>query len=223
MKQWIKVFALATMLTAAAFSVAQRGQGRGGRGGRVSELQLALRADVQADLQLTSEEKSKLEDLQTKMREARRAAGGGGQNGGAGTPPDPEAMRARMQKQQEEEHAAIAEILTSDQVKRLGEIRLQVLGPRALADTKVQKDLGLTEDQVAKIKDLTSKAQDASREIRTKVQNNELTREEAMTLNQKNQKTLGEEYAKVLTAEQADKFKAMQGKPFKADETPASN
>ena len=182
-----------------------------------------MRADVQADLQVTSDEKTKLEDLQAKQREARRAAGGGGFGGGqGGGQPDMEAMRARMQKQQEEDHAALAAILTPDQMTRLGEIRLQVLGPRALADAKVQKDLGLSDDQVAKIKDLGTKAQEANRDIRDKVQSGEMTREEAQTLNQKNQKILGEEYAKVLTSAQADKFKAMQGKPFKADETPAA-
>lgn len=223
MTKWIKVLAVATMLAAAALSVAQgggRGQGRGGRGrGNVSELQLVMRADVQADIKVTEDEKIKLDALQTKIREARRAnGGGGGGQGGGGGAPDMEAMRARMQAQAEEQHKQLAEILTPEQLTRVGEIRLQVLGPRALADAKIQKDLGLSDDQVAKIKDLTAKQQEASRDIRDKVQAGSMTREEATALNQKNQKTLGEEYAKVLTPAQADKFKAMQGAPFKADE-----
>lgn len=221
MTKWIKLLAVTALVGAAVFSAAQGGgrQGRGGRGrGMVSEIQLAMRSDVQADLGVTDAEKSKLADLQEKMRAERRAGSGRANGAGAPSPADQEAMRARMQQMQEEQHKQLAEILTPEQMTRLGEIRLQILGPRALADAKVQKSLDFTADQTAKIKELQQKQQEANREIRDKMQAGTLSNEEGRELMQKNQKTLGDEFAKVLTAAQADKFKAMQGKPFKSDE-----
>src|SRR5690348_11088508 len=66
----IVAFAIAAL---ACGAFAQRGQGRGfGRGfGGVSvsnPTQLLSRADVQADLNLTDDQKVKLEDIQQKMR-----------------------------------------------------------------------------------------------------------------------------------------------------------
>src|SRR5688572_31660164 len=67
------------------------GQGRGGFGQRggfgAGPLQLAMRPDVQRDLAVTDDQKTKIAALQTKQREemvALRPAGGGGGGGGNG-------------------------------------------------------------------------------------------------------------------------------------------
>jgi hypothetical protein len=194
------------------------GQGRGGfqRGRGNSELGLAMRADVQKEITVTDDQKKKLEDLQAKSRQ--NGGGFGGGNGG-GQRPTMEEMQKQMAEQRAQQHKDIAAILNEGQMKRLGELLLQREGANALANADTQKALGLTADQVTKIKDLQTKQREAGQALREKMQNNEMTREEMMEATQKNQKTMGEELMKILTADQASKFKAMQGKEFKFEET----
>lgn len=222
------------------------GGGFGQRGGAFgqNEMTLAMRADVQTDLGVTPEQKTKLEALQAKQREARRGQGGRGaggaggvgaggaggagggagggqggarQGGGQGGNFDPAAMQERMAQQRAENRKALGEILNEGQMKRLDEISIQLRGNRALMDAEVQKALGMSTDQVNKLRDLQAKQQEANRAIFEKVRNQEISREEAQASQEKNNKILDEELGKVLTSDQASKFKAMQGKPFKAD------
>src|SRR5690348_10283910 len=79
------------VLVFGALSLAQGGGGRqrgfgGGMGGRNNPAMLLRRSDVQADLGITADQKSKLDDLMTSMRGQRGqgGAGGGGGQGGAG-------------------------------------------------------------------------------------------------------------------------------------------
>jgi hypothetical protein len=238
-----RLFLLAALTLCAAFVFAQgagpggqgapggqrqgRGQGQRGfgmvqRGGFAqSEVQLAMRKDVQADLKVTAEQVKKLEELAAKQREARQGVGRrnrGGQPGGGqpGSNVDRDALR-RMEQQREETRKALAEILDAGHVKRLGEISLQLRGSRALLDPEVQKALGLSEDQAGKLRDLQRKQGEANQAILEKARNQEISREEAQASLEKNNKVLEEEMLKILTAEQAGKLKMMQGAPFKAD------
>jgi hypothetical protein len=248
-----RLFLLAALTLCAAFVFAQgagpggqgapggqrqgRGQGQRGfgmvqRGGFAqSEVQLAMRKDVQADLKVTAEQVKKLEELAAKQREARQGVGrrnrggqpGGGQPGGQpgggqpGSNVDRDALRRMMEQQREETRKALAEILDAGHVKRLGEISLQLRGSRALLDPEVQKALGLSEDQAGKLRDLQRKQGEANQAILEKARNQEISREEAQASLEKNNKVLEEEMLKILTAEQAGKLKMMQGAPFKAD------
>ncbi len=213
------------LLASVAVAFAQgggAGGGQGRRGGRNnnSELGLAMRKDVQKDLSVTTDEATKLTELNDKLRAERRAAGGGGGQrgggGGQGGAPDPAALE-RAQKARDEQHKAIAGILTDGQMVRLHEISIQLRGNRALLDADVQKSLGLSTDQVTKVTELNTKMRDANREIGQKARDNELTREDAQTAMQNNNKIMDGELAKVLTADQASKLKDMGGKPFAAD------
>jgi len=208
-----------------------RGQGRGGfgqfgqRGGGNNEMPLALRKDVKADLAVTDDQKTKLTELQTKQREARRGQGGGGRgngNGGGGAAAgggqiDREALQKRMEEQRAQTHKDLAAILNEGQMKRLGEISIQLRGNRAIADADVQKALGLSDDQKAKIKDLQDKQGEANRAIFEKIRNQEISQDDARKSMENNNKALEAEFAKVLTADQTTKLKDMGGKPFKAD------
>lgn len=224
-----RVFALIALLSCVAMAGAQTGggpgggQGRGGGGGfgqgrrggfGGGELQLALRPDVSKEISVTDDQKTKLTDLQTKQREEMR-----GQFQPGAERPSREEMQKMMAERQEKEHKALAAILNDGQMKRLGELRLQREGNSALSRSDTQKALGLTADQISKIKDLTQKQMEANQAIGEKVQSQEMTREEAMEARQKNMKTLQDEIAKVLTADQTAKFKEMQGKPFKFEQT----
>lgn len=210
----------------------QGGQGRGQRGGfgqrgmmrGGGESGLVRRADVQKELGITDEQKTKLEEMATKEREARRAAfqNRSNDNGGAATGGGQQGRRmfdpAAMAKQREEQHKALAAILDAKQMKRLGELSLQQQGARALTQEETQKALGLSADQVAKIKDIQTKEGEAMQSLMEKMRNQELTREEMQASMEKNNKALTDELTKVLTTDQAAKFKEMQGAPFKFED-----
>ncbi len=220
MKNSMKAIVLAALLAIGAISMAQgggRGQGRGGmqRGGG-GPAGLLNRADVQKDIKITDAQKTKLDAYQTARREEMRNGGGGA--GGGGQAVDQKA-RAKMQAENNaKQEKAIKEIIDEKQWARVRQIWVQLQGNRALNNAEVQKELKLDEAQIAKIKELQAKAQEANQSVREKVQNQEITREESQEVNRKNNETLATELGKVLTEEQAKALKAMGGEPFKADE-----
>jgi len=214
------LIATAAVLVCSAFA---QGGGQGRRGGFRNQgdpLQLTSREDVQKDLALTDDQKTKLTDLrdktQQKMREAMTAA-----RDSAGD--DREAMMKAMQsimaKMSEANQKELATILSADQVKRLKEIAIQFVGVSIVANNKdVQKDLEITDDQLAKIKDLQTRQQAAMREAMQNAQGDQAAMLEART---KNDKILVEEINKVLTDAQKAKLKDMSGKPFVRVDPPA--
>lgn len=187
----------------------QRGFGRGG--GMMSPTMLVNRTDVQDDLKLTDDQKTKLKDAQAKAMQEMQAARENAQASGGQMDP------AAMKKLQEDNAKTIKGILTDDQNKRLLEIFVQLQGNNALQNEDVQKALGLSDDQKTKIKDLVKAQNDANQELRTKQRNNEIDQQAAQDARTKNAAKLKEELGNVLTADQATKFKDMAGKPFKAD------
>lgn len=154
MKITSKALAILGIAAIACSAWSQGGQGRGrGFGGQMDRLQLVQRADVQEDLKITEEEKTKIaavtkayEDEASAARENLQAAGG-----------DFAAMRAEMKKISDKYNPQIAGILTADQNKRLDEIKIQMGGARIVSDPEVAKTLGLTDDQNSKIKDAIDK------------------------------------------------------------------
>jgi Spy/CpxP family protein refolding chaperone len=213
---------LATAAVLVCSAMAQGGgQGRrGGFGNPGDPLQLTSREDVQKDLNLTDDQKTKLTDLrdkaQQKGREAFQAA-----RDSAGD--DREAMMKTIQtimaKQAEENAKEIATILSADQVKRLKEIAIQFVGVAIVASNKeVQKDLEITDDQIAKFKDLQTKQQAAMREAMQNAQGDRAAMQEART---KNDKIMADEIGKILTDAQKAKLKDMSGKPFTRVDPPA--
>ncbi len=188
-----------------------RGQRGGGRGGNPnSPMSLINRADVQKDLGITEDQKTKLTEIRTnsrqKMTDARTAAGD-----------DQAAMRAAMTKVNEEVTKEQLAVLTADQQKRLTEIFIQVRGTQAVLNADIQKALEVTDDQKTKIADLLKRQQQANQEIQAKVRDQSIDQAEARTEMQKNTKVLGEEVDKVLTDAQKAKLKEMEGKKFVAD------
>ncbi|MBS1726888.1 MAG: hypothetical protein JST51_09220 [Armatimonadetes bacterium] len=207
---------------------------RGGPGG--SEIGLLTRQDVQDDLQLTAEQKTKVAALAKKYMGQRGGPGGGGPGGGGpggfgGPPPggggqggppggggggdfDPDEMRAQMEKRQAEEKKAVAEILTDAQEKRLAEIKVQMQGNQAVMDPEVQKKLGITDDQ----KDQIQVAMDDVRENMPRPDFSSGERPDPQQMQaqmKKMQAQMDEAIGKVLTADQKAKLKALGGKPFK--------
>jgi hypothetical protein len=198
-------------------------QGRGGRGGApaglTSELTLIRRSDVQTDLNLTDDQKSKITDVMDKMRAAfpRRGGGGGGGGGGGQAGPSPE-DRAKMMA---DFTSQVNAILTPDQQTRIKEIAYQVSGNAAVADKDTQSALGLSDDQKAKTEDLVKQEREANTALREKSRSGEIDRSEVGPRMQKNRETLKEQLGAVLTPDQQSKLKSMGGtKPFVATDQP---
>ncbi len=202
-------------------------------------MQLVFRQDVQTDLNVTAEQKTKLEALRGQRPGGGQGQGGGvrgggqgqgqgqgggnrGQGGGFGGGQMTDEQRAEFAKRMEEQRAnqrkELAAILNEGQMKRLDEIRVQLAGARAVMQPDIQKSLGLSTEQVTKIRDLQAKQREANMALG---QNQDLSQEDRRTRMENNNKVLDAELLKVLTADQNAKLKAMAGKPFKADAQPA--
>jgi hypothetical protein len=219
MKKSVTFLLAAALIASTAISFAQGGGGQGrGQGGRGMMGQrnqgfgLLNRKDVQADLKMTADQIKAAEAARAAQQEEMRNAF---QNGGGGG--DPEAMRKMMEDMQKKNDAAIAKILDEKQVLRLSQIGWQLQGNRAIQDPKLQKAIGLTESQIADIKKLQAKQQEANASIMEKMRNGEIERDQLQELRAKNDKVLEEEIGKILTQKNKDDMKAQLGEPFKAD------
>src|SRR5262249_44651612 len=98
------------------------GRGMGMFGGGGGAMLLGIE-DVQKELKLTDEQKTKYKEFNDKQAAARREAFGGGGGGGGGF--DREKMQEFMKKSQEDTTKFLKDTLTEDQSKRLKQLGLQ--------------------------------------------------------------------------------------------------
>ncbi len=211
MKSLKSLIVIAVAVLIASSVLAQRGQGGMMRmGGDASGTMLLQRKDVQADLGLSDDQKTKLAALRDKaqsdMRDIFQNSNG-----------DREAAMAAMQKYMENMQKEVGAIVTKEQVARLKEINIQISGSRSAMIPAIQKEIGLSDAQVAKLKGLQAKQQEANQALFQKMRDQEITREELQEAMKKNSTVMDTEVAKVLTDGQKAKLKTMGGKEFKAD------
>lgn len=227
------------------FGGMQRGFGGGQRGGQrtQSELQLLARPNVQAELKLTDEQKTKLTALGAEVTESITALmpGRGGARGGTGGDTgtrggnrgttggdagtrsggrgnfDFSTLQADFAKINKEANTKAKVILTDAQWKRLGEIKIQMMGTRAVLDEEIQKTLGIKATQIRDITKLNESLSTANQAIYAKMRDPNLDREALQKELDSNDKIFGQELAKILTAEQTKKLATMKGKEFKQD------
>ena len=119
--------------------------GRGGAGG-ASGVNLVQQKSVQDELKLSADQVEKLKQVGAKMRESFGGGGGGG---------DREEARKKFEEARQAADKDVAGILSAEQSKRLKEIVLQQVGPTALARSEVAKEVGLSDDQQAKVKEIS--------------------------------------------------------------------
>ncbi len=212
---WIIGVALSAL---AAQAPAQRMMFGGGGGGGTPSM-LLQRDDVGKEINLSDDQKTRLhalrDDMQQSMREKFQAAFSSGER------PSPEAMQTMVRDMLKDVDEKVAKILDEKQAKRLKELWLQHEGGSVLTNEGVQKDLGFTAAQTAAAKDLQQKQGESMQELMGRMQNQEIEREEAMKIMQKNNDLLKSALLKLLSTTQQSKFKEMQGAPFKFD--PASD
>lgn len=220
----IAALALATVLVGDAFAQAAGPRRQGGAGaprvgdriggGQVGQrmgdgTMLVMRADVQRDLKLTDQQKGQVEGLMQRMRSRLEAMRGQGQQPGAN--------RQSIGEIQRETSEGINRILTDQQRRRLGEIRLQLAGPMAIALPDVQAQLNLTPQQRTQLREVQTATMQKNRELMQRVQAGQADRNQVQADRERLQREATEAMLKVLTAEQTSKWRQMQGAPFQAD------
>ncbi|HEV3445526.1 MAG TPA: hypothetical protein VG099_12840 [Gemmataceae bacterium] len=202
------VLGVAALLAGPALAQGQRkGGGRGGMGMGGPGMLLGNKG-VQKELKMTDDQAKKATDALRTVFEKHQDEFAGLQD--LQGDEQREKRQEIMKKVNEEQTKAISEILSADQVKRLNQIELQVSGPRAFSQEKVQKDLKLTDDQKDKIKTI---ADDLNQEVQGlrggggDFQENQkkmaAMRKEAM-----------EKITAVLTDDQKKSWKELTGEPY---------
>lgn len=114
-------------------------------------LGLLGRKDVQDDLELTADQMVRVSELQSEIAPliGRTAVSGGGGNAGVVVRSAPNSEEWVVWE--EEERRAVTSVLSKAQAKRLGEIKIQIEGNRAVMDREVQSSLAVTDDQLERI------------------------------------------------------------------------
>ena len=209
-KQSLLVCSLVGLLLLASSHVnAQRPEGRGRRGmgrGEMSGLMLLGQKSVQDELKLSEQQVADAGKALEAQRTAMQNIFSSGESERAGL----------FEKARGEADQVVAKILSADQAKRLGQIRLQVRGVGALADDETTKALALSDEQkkaVAKINE------DLGSEIRATFQNRGGNREENRKKMTELNKSAKEKAEAVLTAEQKTKWTELTGAPFTGELT----
>lgn len=218
----------AVLITTATLAMAQGPGGPGGPGGRRmggfgmqggmmgGGLMLLRMPEVQTELKMTQPQIAKIDEAQQTVREAMREVFQGGfQN------MTQEERQKAMAKIEEIQNKAVASILDQTQLKRFKQLELQRAGAMALMRPAVAKELGLTEQQQAKLRELQQKQMEDMRALFQGGGFQNMTPEERQQLGQKMQemrKKAEEAALGVLTAEQKAKWTEMIGKPFKFPE-----
>jgi hypothetical protein len=175
-----------------------RGFGRFMRG----PASLLQRPEVQTELKLTADQKTKATALTEKLREERQGVFQDLRDA------SPEERQEIMNKMQAEETKRVNEILEPAQQKRLRQVYLQQQGEAALAQPAVQEELKLTAEQKTKVGEIMRAQDEQRREI---FQNSQGDREAAMAKMEALRKSTNEKLAGLLTEDQKSQWKAMLG------------
>lgn len=200
--------ALATMIVGLAVAQPPGGRMQGMAGMRGAGGLFLLRSpDVQKDLKLTDEQKTKLEDAVKKETEKRQEQMASMKDGGF----DKDKMQAAFKEMAEMADKTIKDILNADQQKRLKQITWQQAGSAVFADKDVETGLKLTDEQKEKLQGINAEMQEDVRAIARESQGN---REEMQSKIASLRKETMEKAEEVLTAEQKKTFTAMLGSKF---------
>ncbi len=200
----VAIFVAAIVLNSVRVSEAQR-RGRGGmRLGNVSAVFLLQLPEVQTDLKLSDEQKSKAADILAKLADGRseviaNVAKESHQRG---------PKIAALAKQADKDVQAM---LDETQRKRLHQLLLQVNGPNELENEEVQEALHMTDEQKAKITEVGRANAKTRREALTNFVGDRWEKVNEL------QKEANQKLLDVLNPEQQKQFDEMQGKKIKVD------
>lgn len=193
-------------------------------------LGLLRNEQVQGELKLTEEQKTKLQDLADKLRDQARERMGDMRD------LSDEQRRERFQqmmeegqKRMEEARKSVEEILTADQAKRLKQIEWQQLGPAALLQPEVAEAVGLSGEQKEQLATISRDAQEKRMQLFQGARGGEQgdRRQQGQDMRQRFEEMrekgeqITQEFNKksmaVLQPEQKGKLKELMGAPFELD------
>jgi hypothetical protein len=154
--------------------------GMGGGGTNSMLMLLMSNTALQEEVGLTDDQKEQLRAFQETSRDRMREMfqnmrgnnnnnnGNGRNNGGRPNFNDPQ-FQAQMQKNMEqmakEAQSTFSKILDKDQMVRLNQIRLQIVGPVAVAEPEIAQALMLSEDQFAQVRQIVLMMQEQQGQV----------------------------------------------------------
>jgi hypothetical protein len=201
--KWTFTVCLALGLAGAA--LAQRGMmGMGGNLGF-----LAMNPGVQKELEVTDEQKDKLKDAATKVREDHK------DDFAKFRDLSDEEKQKLMKTVGAETEKALSKVLDAKQMKRLRQIGLQQQGSFALMNPEIQDKLKLTNEQKEKVKTINQEAGEKMRDLFQGGFN-----EEARTKMTQLRKETMDKITGVMTDDQKKTWKEMTGEPFEVQFQP---
>jgi hypothetical protein len=176
-----------------------------GRFGNPGGASLLTRPEVQTDLKLTADQKTKVEALVETLREERR---GRFQDLRDATP---EERNKVMSEWRTEEMKRVNAVLNPDQQKRFRQISLQQEGPMAVIHADVASELGLTDDQKKKVQEIQAQMRAEQQNLfQDAGEDREALRGKMEAL----RKSTNDKVTAVLTDAQKTKWKEMTGAPL---------
>ncbi len=209
------------LIVSTASAQQRRGQGRRGFGGRgfrgmrASSAMLLGIEEVQKELGLSDEQKKQVDELLSDVREQMRSSFGGFQE-----------MQDLSQEERAERFAKVIEkvevtnkqtdekvgkILDAKQAERLGQLRIQREGLRALSRPKIAERLGLTDQQQAEMRKIREDVRPQARGGRDM---SEEDRRAMFARMMQQREKMEADILAVLTDEQKQKWAEAKGQAF---------
>lgn len=208
------------------------GMGQGLSSGYANhQLNALVQKPVQRELKLTNEQRKKVQTLEAKhkrdllrlMPQNPFAAF----NDPAGTMQTMRDAPAKIEKLGKEVDAAINDILTAAQGRRLREISLQLRGGHALSDPDVTKTLKLTKEQTDKLQEIRQEAMKEMQNIGLQAMGDafrvgpnpaafQKTSGQVAEKMKESWDRLGNRLLEVLTSEQKGEWQKLTGEPFRS-------
>jgi Spy/CpxP family protein refolding chaperone len=210
----VKLIGLAALAAALVMGSTPAAHAQGGRGGGMfggmggDPTFLLSMEPVQKELNLTAEQKTKVDDMAADNRDAMQDI----------FQLPPEERTKKLQERTTANHKKVADLLQKPQSERLDEISLQMAmdgGGAQLATLLLRDDMAekvsLTADQKTKLGDIVKENQKKMTDIRENNQGDFQAMGDAMM---KLRAELKDKPSAALTAEQKDKLEKLQGKKF---------
>jgi hypothetical protein len=171
-------------------------------------LQLIFRKDVQHDLECDLGQRNKFDNLHDRQAAdllALRRQGRRNQS----------AVADLQAKQKKEVQDKMDELLTAGQKARLKQIVLQLQGGTILLTAEMQKQLGISDEQSQRLKQIQYQHDTQLKEAQDSVARGETRPQDLPAQIAQIQKDTATAIQDVLTPEQLDQYQKMLGKPFK--------
>jgi hypothetical protein len=200
------VLAVAFVLALVQIAAAQNeGPQRRGRGFPLSSVRLATAEEVQTELKLSDGQKTKVAEINDKLRADVQQAF---QSGGG---------FEQIPKLSEEASSKLAEVLDEGQRKRLMGITVQVNGPGALSEPAIVSELKLSAEQKTKLAEIRRAGFDAFRNAFQEMSGQGLSRDEMRAKFDELRADTEKKLLAELTSEQQAQLESLKGEPLEID------